>query len=123
MRDIYQLLQKQALPLEAKVRLAMMRVRAWYTHWDGDVQWQYEETLPGIALRNLVIDDCMLDIQDPAPGDEPRNLIVPTLVGEDPALIDNWLTHGCNAYDGVPPMCRPLSVWSEDDVERYIKNR
>ena len=123
MRDIYQLLQKQALPLESKIRLSMMRIRAWYTHWDGEVQWACEGTGPGIALRNLVVDDCMLDIQDPAPGDEPRNLIVPTLVGDDPTLIDSWLTHGCNAYEADPPTCSPLSVWTDEDVERYIKNR
>jgi len=123
MPDMYQLIQKQALPLDAKIRLAMMRIRAWYIHWDGDVHWKMEGSLPGLALRLLVVDDCMLGIEDPPPGDPVNNQIVPFVVGEDPLRIENWLVYGCNAFESDPPECRPLSVWTEDDLTYFVKNR
>ena len=123
MPDLYQLLQKQSLSLEAKVRMAMMRIRAWYLHWEGEVHWKLEGTLPGIALRLLVVDDCALDIEDPAPGGKICNQIVPFVVGDDPCLIENWLEYGCNAFEAEPPQCRPLSIWTEEDLTNFVRNR
>ena len=37
MHQMYELLQMQALPLEAKVIMTKTRIREWYNHWDGQV--------------------------------------------------------------------------------------
>lgn len=31
-----------------------------------------------------------------------------------------WKKHGCNAFDTRRPKCNPLSVWTEQDVLKYI---
>jgi len=35
---------------------------------------------------------------------------------------DQYLIHGCNAFDLKSPASRPMSVWLEDDVWSYIKH-
>ena len=35
--EVYDLKQKQSLPLEAKIFLTQERIRQWYDHWDGQV--------------------------------------------------------------------------------------
>ena len=122
MPDLHQFVQKQVLPLDSKIRMAMMRIRAWYIHWEGDVHWKCEGTVPSIALR-LLIEDCALYVEDPAPGDEVHNQIVPFITGDDPSKVDNWLTYGCNAFNADPPECRPLSVWTEEDLANFVRNR
>ena len=34
---IDELIQKQSLPLHAKVTLTKQRIREWYDHWDGNL--------------------------------------------------------------------------------------
>ena len=33
----------------------------------------------------------------------------------------NWIMNGCNAFEGRDPKSLPLSVWTEQDVLKYIK--
>ncbi len=35
--ELWQLQQKQSLPLEAKIAMTQQRIREWYEHWDGEV--------------------------------------------------------------------------------------
>jgi 3'-phosphoadenosine 5'-phosphosulfate sulfotransferase (PAPS reductase)/FAD synthetase len=35
--EMWELLQMQSLPLEAKIVKSQQRIREWYNHWDGDV--------------------------------------------------------------------------------------
>lgn len=49
-----QLLQYQALPLSAKVRLSEMRIREWYDHFDGNVYVAYSGGKDSTILLHLV---------------------------------------------------------------------
>ncbi len=33
---------------------------------------------------------------------------------------NEWITHGCNAFDGDRPRSRPLSIWTRSDELEYI---
>lgn len=46
--------QKQALPLEDKIKLAKMRIREWYEYWDGDVYISFSGGKDSTVLRYLV---------------------------------------------------------------------
>ena len=46
--------QRQAMPLEAKVRMTETRIRAWYEHFDGDVYVSYSGGKDSTVLRHLV---------------------------------------------------------------------
>jgi 3'-phosphoadenosine 5'-phosphosulfate sulfotransferase (PAPS reductase)/FAD synthetase len=46
--------QRQSLPLEAKVRMSLKRIREWYEHWDGDVFGSYSGGKDSIVLRDLI---------------------------------------------------------------------
>jgi 3'-phosphoadenosine 5'-phosphosulfate sulfotransferase (PAPS reductase)/FAD synthetase len=52
--DIWQLKQRQSLPLEAKVRLTESRIRDWYDHWDGDVYVAFSGGVDSTALLHIV---------------------------------------------------------------------
>ena len=52
--DIWQLKQRQSLPLEAKVRLTESRIRDWYDQWDGDVYVAFSGGLDSTALLHIV---------------------------------------------------------------------
>ena len=119
MPKLYQLAQKQILPLESKVRLAIMRIRAWYVHWDGDVH-----ILPQGTKADPVLVAVVRDVFPSMPMKMVRGAhpIVPFMVEADEEKRDEWLKHGCNAYEAPHPECRPLSVWVMEDVEAYLKN-
>lgn len=34
----------------------------------------------------------------------------------------SWVTYGCNAFDQKNPTSRPLMIWTEQDVLRYIRD-
>lgn len=48
------MLQRQCLPLEAKVRMSLERIRAWYEHWDGDVYIAWSAGKDSDVLKHLV---------------------------------------------------------------------
>ena len=52
--DIWQLKQRQSLPLEAKVRLSEARIVDWYDHWDGGVYVGFSGGLDSTALLHIV---------------------------------------------------------------------
>jgi hypothetical protein len=99
----------------------MMRIRAWYTQWDGDVCCVLDlSTQEGTILSNI-IDECLPDIEVVESEVLGRNPIVACRVTEDPTSIEQWLEHGCNAVRAEKPVCRPLSVWTDEDVVNYFK--
>jgi 3'-phosphoadenosine 5'-phosphosulfate sulfotransferase (PAPS reductase)/FAD synthetase len=48
------LLQRQCLPLDAKVRMTLNRIKAWYEHWDGDVYVAWSAGKDSTVLKELV---------------------------------------------------------------------
>lgn len=50
------LMQKQSLPLEAKIILTQQRIREWYDHWDGQVYISYSGGKDSTVLLHLVKD-------------------------------------------------------------------
>lgn len=46
--------QKQALPLEAKIKLAQQRIQEWYEHWDGQVYISFSGGKDSTVLLHLV---------------------------------------------------------------------
>ena len=43
------------------------------------------------------------------------------MASESNLRLDQWLKHGCNAFDLENPISNPLSFWTEQDVLKYIK--
>lgn len=54
MRDIGDLRQRQALPLEAKVYMSQARIREWYDHFDGNVYVSFSGGKDSTVLAYLV---------------------------------------------------------------------
>lgn len=50
-----------------------------------------------------------------------RKPFIGTLAEESMLRTKCWLASGCNSFDTKRPTSRPLSVWTEQDVLRYIK--
>jgi 3'-phosphoadenosine 5'-phosphosulfate sulfotransferase (PAPS reductase)/FAD synthetase len=48
------LLQRQCLPLEAKVQMTLARIKDWYEFWDGDVYGAYSGGKDSEVLRDLI---------------------------------------------------------------------
>jgi len=111
------------MPLESKVRLSLMTIRAWYNHWEGDgVVVAIGEASPeeSLTLRHLANEVCpdALSVMIPERSHRP---LVPFSVGDDAILRDSWLLHGCNAFEAPFPTCRPLSFWFTEDLRGYVK--
>ena len=49
-----------------------------------------------------------------------RKPIIGSMATESRLRTDNWLQHGCNAFEGNKPQSNPLSFWTEQDILRYI---
>ena len=41
--ELWELKQKQSLPLEAKIAMTLRRIREWYEYWDGNVYVSFWE--------------------------------------------------------------------------------
>lgn len=54
MRDIGDLRQRQALPLQAKVYMSQSRIREWYDHFDGNVYVSFSGGKDSTVLAHLV---------------------------------------------------------------------
>lgn len=50
-----------------------------------------------------------------------RKSIVATMASESRLRYQNWIQHGCNAFDTKEPISNPMSFWTEQDVLHYIK--
>ncbi len=50
----WQLAQRQALPLEAKIELSKLRIREWYEHWEGQVYVAFSGGKDSTVLLDLV---------------------------------------------------------------------
>lgn len=116
MPQVHQLLQKQSLPLESKIRLAMMRVRAWYANTYDEITVVDDGSEQSRVLVHLVHD---VDPDVPAVSSVQKFSIVPFMVETDPSKMENWLQHGCNAHKADLPTCRPLSTWMPEDIQKY----
>ena len=54
MMELYQLTQRQSLPLEAKEQMTAARIRAWYEHFDGQVYVSFSGGKDSTVLLHLV---------------------------------------------------------------------
>lgn len=50
-----------------------------------------------------------------------RKPIIGTMAEESRLRYQNWLQHGCNAFETKEPKSQPMSFWTEQDVLHYIK--
>lgn len=50
-----------------------------------------------------------------------RAAIIATLAEESLSRKTVWFKYGCNAFDAEHPSSRPLSIWTEQDILKYIK--
>ena len=49
--------------------------------------------------------------------------LIATLAAESKLRSANWVKSGCNSFEQKNPSSKPLSIWLEDDVLQYIKNK
>lgn len=49
--------------------------------------------------------------------------IIGTMASESALRKKSWVQHGCNLLDSRSPKSNPLSIWTEQDILRYIKGR
>ena len=47
--------------------------------------------------------------------------IIGTMACESRVRKQEWIKHGCNAFDKKTPTSQPLSFWTEKDILQYIK--
>ena len=52
--ELWQLQQKQGLPLEAKIAMTQQRIREWYEHWDGNVYVSFSGGKDSTVLLHIV---------------------------------------------------------------------
>lgn len=48
--------------------------------------------------------------------------IVATMAVESRLRKTSWMKSGCNAFDAKRPIARPMSVWTDQDVLRYLRD-
>lgn len=48
------LAQMQSMPLEGKILMTQLRIRAWYDHWDGDVYVSFSGGKDSTVLKHIV---------------------------------------------------------------------
>lgn len=51
---LYQLKQKQSLPLDAKIKMSKQRIKEWHEHWDGQVYVSFSGGKDSTVLLHLV---------------------------------------------------------------------
>lgn len=54
MLELWELRQKQSLPLEAKIIMSQRRIREWYEAWEGDVYVSFSGGKDSTVLLHLV---------------------------------------------------------------------
>lgn len=53
-REVWELQQMQAMPLDAKVAMTMTRAREWYDYWNGNVYISYSGGKDSTVLKHIV---------------------------------------------------------------------
>lgn len=67
---------------------------------------------------------CDIMKKDPAKKYEKetgKKPIIGTMVSESNLRRTEWLSHGCNIFEGRRPSSKPLSFWNLQDILNYIK--
>lgn len=85
------------------------------------VRWRY------LKDSNIPISSKCCDIMkkhpahdyEKATGNKP---IVATMACESVLRKTDWLQNGCNLFNKTRPISKPMSIWIEQDVLRYIKD-
>ena len=52
--EVWELKQRQSLPLEAKIKLSLSRIGEWYNHWEGNVYISFSGGKDSTVLLHLV---------------------------------------------------------------------
>lgn len=52
-----------------------------------------------------------------------RKPMTAQMASESRLRTQQWINHGCNAFDAKNPISNPMSFWTEQDVLLYIKTR
>lgn len=52
--ELWELKQKQSLPLEAKIVMTLRRIREWYEYWDGNVYVSFSGGKDSIGSRRVM---------------------------------------------------------------------
>ena len=52
--ELWELKQKQCLPLEVKIAMTLRRIREWYEYWDGNVYVSFSGGKDSTVLLHLV---------------------------------------------------------------------
>ena len=115
--QLYELAQRQSLPLESKVRLSLMRINAWVIRFDESITISLKGCKEELACT--IITSLVKDIIPDVEVGEGKYPITPFRVGNNPERTQNWLEYSCNSYEGSLVACRPLSVWTLEDLENY----
>lgn len=86
----------------------------------GDGKWSFLVDAP------FKISDWCCDVMKKQPNhrytkETGRYPILGTLASESIARRNNWMKSGCNLFDSDKPTCKPLSIWTDNDIFEYIK--
>lgn len=46
--------------------------------------------------------------------------IIATMTDESILRYNQWIRHGCNAFNTSRPISKPISVWNEQNILQYI---
>lgn len=52
-----------------------------------------------------------------------KHPIIGTMAGESRNRKRQWEKYGCNSFDLKTPCSKPLSIWTEDDIWEFIRER
>lgn len=85
----------------------------------GDGKWAYLVDAP------FKISDWCCDVMKKQPNhrytkETGRYPILGTLASESIARRNNWMKSGCNLFDSDKPTCKPLSIWTDNDIFEYL---
>ena len=117
--SVEDLVQKQALSLQYKIILAKMRLEEWFIEKNGFVYVHRTDKRKDEVLLDIIHKQ-QLDVI--VLNSEPKGLfgIESTLAMDNENQKQRWLEYGSNEIcnNGV---CRPLSIWTEEDIDKYIE--
>lgn len=82
-------------------------------------KWKFLLNAP-FAISNKC---CNIMKKNPAKDYEKRTgrvRITGQMACESRLRTSHWISHGCNSFDANRPVSNPLSVWTENDILKYI---
>lgn len=99
-------------------------------HWTKDdgskerSQYQKANWLPAVQIPVLISEYCCFKTKkSPIKQYVAENMLYPmlgTLAEESRLRKQSWIKDGCNIYEGRNKESKPLSIWTEQDVLKYI---